>query len=232
MDPVKPRMSTPMSRRRFLAVSGAAMAVAASAAPALAGRRPLAGSARRTSDQAVDLPDLSGRTGVLWGLKYDPHVEAYQRMSDAFREKTGATLSVEPIEPDLAPKFLAAMAAGTQPDIMCYYGPAMMPLHIQNALMPLKASVYDAQRARLRRPCSSVTPWVPTSGTATTTASRSRATASAAWSTSPSTRSRLSASRRPIRRPTARPSSTATTRCSSWRRPSRPRKATPSLAGG
>jgi len=94
---------------------------------------------------AAELPDLAGQTGVLWGLKYDPHVEAYQRMADLFQEKTGAVLKVEPIDPDLAPKFLAAMAAGTQPDVMCYYGPAMVPLLVQNALMPLKASVYDAQ---------------------------------------------------------------------------------------
>src|SRR5450759_1600369 len=33
------------------------------------------------------LADLSGQTGVLWGLKYDPHVAAYQRMADLFKQK-------------------------------------------------------------------------------------------------------------------------------------------------
>ena len=81
---------------------------------------------------------------MLWGLKYDPHIRAYQRMVDMFNSRTGAQMTVEPIDPDLAPKFVAALAAGTQPDVMCYYAPVMQGLLIQQVCMPITESVYQA----------------------------------------------------------------------------------------
>ncbi len=61
-----------------------------------------------------------------------------------FNSRTGAQMTVEPIDPDLAPKFVAALAAGTQPDVMCYYAPVMQGLLIQQVCMPITASVYQA----------------------------------------------------------------------------------------
>jgi len=157
MDPKDPAGERPAdpSRRRFLIVAGATAtaAVVASALPAAASRGTTARAGKRTSDQsAPPLPDLTGQTGVLWGLKYDPHVAAYQRMVDAFNKKTGAQLTVVPVDPGpsgppgaLGATFLAAVASGTQPDVMCYYGASMVPLYMQNSTMPLKDSVYAVQ---------------------------------------------------------------------------------------
>jgi ABC-type glycerol-3-phosphate transport system substrate-binding protein len=126
-----------------------ASAAAASTAPATA---PVVGGSPSLAAAGSGLPDLTGQQGVLWGLKYDPHVAAYQRMADLFNQKTGAKLTVQPIDPGaagppgtLAQQFLAAIAAGNQPDVMCLYGPAAVPLYVQKALMPLKQSVYAAQ---------------------------------------------------------------------------------------
>jgi len=150
----------PITRRQFvigagLAAVGTAIAACvptgSSSTPTTAGS-PAATAAGGASAAPSVAADLTGQTGVLWGLKYDPHVAAYQRMVDAFNAKTGAKLTVQPIDPGaagppgtLAQQFLAATAAGNQPDVMCIYGAAAVPLYVQKALMPLKQSVYDAQ---------------------------------------------------------------------------------------
>lgn len=153
-----------ITRRQFvvgagLAAVGTAIAACAPAASTPASVAPAATPAASTgpiasaaaSTAASAAADLSGQEGVLWGLKYDPHVAAYQRMVDAFNAKTGAKLTVQPIDPGaagppgtLAQQFLAAVAAGNQPDVMCIYGAAAVPLYVQKALMPLKQSVYAA----------------------------------------------------------------------------------------
>ena len=149
-----------ITRRQFvvgagLAAVGTAIAAcipgASSTGPSAAATSAGASAAPSASAAASVLPSLAGQQGVLWGLKYDPHVAAYQRMVDVFNQKTGAKLTVVPIDPGaagppgtLAQQFLAATAAGTQPDVMCIYGAAAVPLFVQKALMPLKQSVYAA----------------------------------------------------------------------------------------
>lgn len=143
-----------ISRRTFVAGVGLGAVGAAIAACVPGGSNPTTAPASPTagttsapvepSAAASGLPDLTGQTGVLWGLKYDPHIRAYERMVTAFNAKTGAKMTVEPIDPDLAPKFVAALAAGTQPDVMCYYAPVMQGLLIQQVCMPITASVYEA----------------------------------------------------------------------------------------
>lgn len=92
---------------------------------------------------AVPEAGIKGKSGVLWGLQYDPHVAIYVRLAALFREKTGATLAVEPQDwpPD---KLIPALAAGTQPDVCCIMGMSCMPLYIQGALMPLSDVVFSA----------------------------------------------------------------------------------------
>ena len=51
------------------------------------------------------------RQGVMWGLQYDPHVEAYQRLSDLFAEQGGGTFEVQPQAWPIPPKVIAALAA-------------------------------------------------------------------------------------------------------------------------
>lgn len=148
-EPAKGRIS----RRTFVAGVGLGAVGAAIAACVPGGANPTTAPASPTDAASAapsaapsenTLPDLTGQAGVLWGLKYDPHIRAYERMVAAFNAKTGAKMTVEPIDPDLAPKFVAALAAGTQPDVMCYYAPVMQGLLIQQVCMPITASVYEA----------------------------------------------------------------------------------------
>lgn len=76
------------------------------------------------------------------GLKYDPHVEAYNRLAELFKEKTGSTLRVEPQDWPLETKMIAALAAGTAPDVVCIMGKVLLPLQLQKALMPLSEAVF------------------------------------------------------------------------------------------
>lgn len=84
-------------------------------------------------------------TAVLWGLKYDPHVEAYNRLAALYQAQTGATMRVEPQEWPLEAKMIAALAAGTAPDVICIMGKVLLPLHLQKALMPLSEAVYKTK---------------------------------------------------------------------------------------
>lgn len=126
-----------VSRRHFLrtssiAAAGLALAACAPAAPAA------------PAAEAAPAPGgISGKEGVLWGLEYDPHVEAYNRLAGLFKEKTGASLVVEPQGWPLQTKLISALAAGTQPDVVCAMGKVLAPLHMAKALMPLKESVFN-----------------------------------------------------------------------------------------
>lgn len=139
--------SNRLSRRAFLqATAGtlgitllAACAPSATTAPAA----PAAEQGAAESEAAA--PAAEATEGVLWGLQYDPHVETYHRLADLYKEQSGVTLRVEPQAWPLETKLIAALSAGTQPDVLCIMGKVMVPLHIQKAMMPLKESVYDAQ---------------------------------------------------------------------------------------
>ena len=139
-------MKGTVSRRDFLKVSIAALGVGFLAAckPAAQPTPTPAEVSTEPEPEEVDLEAISleGKTGTLWGLQYDPHVIAYKHMADLFREKTGATMSVEPQEWPLETKVIAALAAGTQPDVACIMGKMCVPLYIQGALLPCNDQVY------------------------------------------------------------------------------------------
>ncbi|MBA3946743.1 MAG: extracellular solute-binding protein [Herpetosiphonaceae bacterium] len=113
--------------------SAATTAPAAAAATAV----PAAASAAPAAD--------SGAGAVLWGLKYDPHVEAYGRLADLFKKTTGTEIKVEPQDWPLETKMIAALAAGAQPDVVCIMGKVLLPLHLQKALLPLTEAVFKAK---------------------------------------------------------------------------------------
>ncbi len=94
------------------------------------------------------LSRLEGKKGRLWGLQYDPHVLAYQRLAYLFNKLTGATLNVEPQAWPIETKLLAALAAGTQPDAACIMGKMCLPLYVQNALLPLRDAVYNYMKVK------------------------------------------------------------------------------------
>jgi ABC-type glycerol-3-phosphate transport system substrate-binding protein len=114
--------------------SGAASSGASSAATQAPAAAPAAPSGGKVEPE-----------GVLWGLKYDPHVEAYNRLATLFKSQTGSSLKVEPQEWPLETKLIAALAAGTQPDVVCIMGKVLLPLHLQKALLPLKEAVFKAK---------------------------------------------------------------------------------------
>lgn len=128
-----------VSRRKFLQFTAGAIGVSA-----LAACMPSAPSQPAAQQEAGAAPAAAATEGVFWGLQYDPHVEAYNRLAKLYEEKSGSKLRVEPQAWPLETKLIAALSAGTQPDVICIMGKVMIPLHIQKAVMPLKEVVYDS----------------------------------------------------------------------------------------
>lgn len=87
-------------------------------------------------------PDFTGREYVIWGLEYDPHVEAYKRLATKFEELTGAKFTVEPQGWPIEDKIITGMAAGIVPDVVCIMGRQITPLVYQDALVDLTDEVY------------------------------------------------------------------------------------------
>ena len=152
---IKP-MKPVLTRRKFLQAAGAAAigsagflaacaAPAAPAAPSGATAAPAttSGEAQPTAAAgAAAGAGLDGKTGILWGLKYDPHVDAYNRLAAMLKTKTGATLKVEPQDWPIETKLITALAANTPPDAVCIMGKVLPPLHMQKTLLPLSDLVY------------------------------------------------------------------------------------------
>ncbi|MCC7353718.1 MAG: hypothetical protein IT330_08170, partial [Anaerolineae bacterium] len=92
---------------------------------------------------------LEGKTGRLWGLEFDPHLETYRRLAKLFQQKTGAVLNVEP-QPNHLPavELVTALAAGTQPDLACIMGKRCVPLYMRGALLPLGYSLYKEMKIK------------------------------------------------------------------------------------
>lgn len=90
-------------------------------------------------------PDLAGEQITLWGLQYDPHVERYQMLGEAFTELTGAEVVVQP-QPgeERATRILAAIAGGTSPDVVCELGAASGRFWTMGLMMPIDDEVYGA----------------------------------------------------------------------------------------
>lgn len=148
------------TRRKFLktaalgSAAGLLAACAVPAAPAAAPAQPSAPQAEatkaeapQTEPQPTSAPQnatagLQGKQGTLWGLKYDPHVDAYKRLAAMFQSKTGATLSVEPQDWPIETKVITAISAGAPPDAVCIMGKVMTPLFLQNAMLPCSELVY------------------------------------------------------------------------------------------
>ncbi len=124
-----------ISRRTFLQLAGVGVAGGLLAACA-----PAASEAPGSAPAA----DGDGKEFVLWGLQYDPHVERYNALSEAFEQKTGLKAIVQPQAWPLETKLLAAITAGTQPDVVCVMGIVSLPLFIQKAVIEMNDVVYAA----------------------------------------------------------------------------------------
>jgi len=124
-----------ISRRTFLMLAGTALAgsVVAACAPA-----------STTAPGAAAPAAEDNKEFILWGLQYDPHVERYNALADAFFAKTGNKANIQPQAWPLETKLLAALTAGTQPDTVCVMGIVSGPLFAQKAVLELDDVVYAA----------------------------------------------------------------------------------------
>jgi ABC-type glycerol-3-phosphate transport system substrate-binding protein len=111
------------------ATSSAAQPAAAQATATTAVQPTTAPAAASTGGASV-----KGQEAVLWGLKYDPHVERYNMLNAAFTKVSGATLKIQPQDWPLETKVLASMAAGTTPDLVCMMGKVLLPLYLRKAI--------------------------------------------------------------------------------------------------
>lgn len=130
--------SKPISRRTFLAATGITLvssALAACAAPA-------PGQPATTGDSNA-APVQESASFILWGLQYDPHVERYNMLADAFAEKHDIRPTIEPQAWPIEVKVIAAMAAGITPDVTCIMGKQLVPLLQQKAIVPLQDPIFE-----------------------------------------------------------------------------------------
>lgn len=126
-----------VSRRAFLQITGVGLAGGILAACA-----PPSAPAPQGSSGAQPAAEISSEF-VLWGLQYDPHVERYNALAEAFENKTGKKAIVQPQAWPLETKLLAAITAGTQPDVVCVMGRVSVPLFSQGAVLELDDVVYN-----------------------------------------------------------------------------------------
>lgn len=86
---------------------------------------------------------IRGQQAVLWGIQYEPHVERYHMLADAFTKRTGATLQVEPQAGDLGKKLIAAVAAKTAPDASVMHGAGLLPLYFRQVMVDVSQLFRD-----------------------------------------------------------------------------------------
>ena len=125
-----------LSRRTFLKIAGTGVAggILAACAPAATTNAPAGGQA----------PAATSKEFIMWGLQYDPHVERYHALADAFFKKTENKANIQPQAWPLETKLLAAITAGTQPDTVCVMGIVSTPLFMQKAVLEMDDVVYAA----------------------------------------------------------------------------------------
>jgi ABC-type glycerol-3-phosphate transport system substrate-binding protein len=140
-----------MNRRAFLRLAGTGLAgsliaACSPSAPAPAPAQAPAASAdqKAAPTQAPAAAAAGSKEFVMWGLQYDPHVERYHALADAFEKKTGLKAIIQPQAWPLETKLLAAITAGTQPDVVCVMGIASMPLFTQKAVIEMDDAVYKS----------------------------------------------------------------------------------------
>ncbi len=142
-----------ISRRAFLQLAGTGLAGSIVAACAPAAPAPAPTQAAKPAEQkpaATEAPKQApaapagGKEFIFWGLEYDPHVDRYHALADAFEKKTGYKANIQPQAWPLETKLLAAITAGTQPDVVCVMGIVSVPLFMQKAVIEMDDVVYKA----------------------------------------------------------------------------------------
>jgi ABC-type glycerol-3-phosphate transport system substrate-binding protein len=125
------------SRRDFLkAAAGTAAAGVAAASGLEAGVKTAEAAAPAVQAAAVE------PTGVLWGLNYAPHILIANSLIKLFKQKYGSTITLQPQANPGGSVLIAAIAAGTQPDLVIANASGLVALALQGALTTLNNSVY------------------------------------------------------------------------------------------
>lgn len=125
------------SRRDFLkAAAGTAAAGVVAATGLEAGAKTAMAAVPAVRAAAIE------PNGIMWGLNYAPHLACYHNMIQLFKQKYGVTVTLQPQANPGGTTLIAAIAAGTQPDIVVTNANGMAGLILQGALVGLKNSVY------------------------------------------------------------------------------------------
>ena len=143
----------PTSRRDFLKTAAGTVGVGALAATGLeAGLRTVAEAA----PAAVRTQGIES-SGTMWCMLWQPHINAFNEQIALFKKQTGSTITLRPQAAAalnsaiVATKFIAATAAGTQPDICANTGQNLVLLAAQGALKDIGNSVYAANHIVISR---------------------------------------------------------------------------------
>ena len=94
--------------------------------------------------------DFSGKTLILWGLNYAPHVERYKMLAAMFKAKTNADVKVEP-QNNPQQAMLAAVAGNKTPDVVCLMAKLSGQLVKQKALMPVDDVIFSATKIDMNK---------------------------------------------------------------------------------
>jgi ABC-type glycerol-3-phosphate transport system substrate-binding protein len=86
-------------------------------------------------------PDFSGKEYKFWGLQFDPHIAAYERLAASFEELTGAKATIEP-QSNVSASLLTAIATGDPPDVICAKGDMVSTLAPEGAILPVDDTVF------------------------------------------------------------------------------------------
>lgn len=141
-----------ISRRAFLQLAGtgvagsiiAACAPTAAPAPAPTAKPAEQKAAATEAPKQAPAAAAGGKEFIFWGLEYDPHVERYHALAEAFEKKTGNKAKIQPQAWPLETKLLAAITAGTQPDVVCVMGIVSLPLFMQKAVIEMDDVVFKS----------------------------------------------------------------------------------------
>jgi len=153
----------PTSRRDFLKVAAGTVGAGVVAATGLeAGVKTVAEAA----PAAVRTQALES-TGTMWCMLWQPHINAFNEMIALLKKQTGSTITLRPqaaaaLQSEIvATKFVAATAAGTQPDLCANTGQNLTLLAAQGAVKPSRTEPAPGVTFHQASPSTSTSSEVP-----------------------------------------------------------------------
>ncbi len=145
--------ASPKSRRDFLKAAAGTVGAGVVAAAGLEAGAKTAAAAAPAAVRAEALE----KSGTMWCMLWQPHINAFNEMIALFKKQTGSTITLRPqaaaglASEIVATKFIAATAAGTQPDLCANTGQNIVLLAAQGAVKDIGNSVYAANHIVISR---------------------------------------------------------------------------------